>query len=38
MKDTTNRDKQVKGLIGEFGFTFSSSVEINLQEGKCWSY
>lgn len=34
MKNTTNTEKQLKTLIEEFGFTFSSSLGINLQEGK----
>lgn len=38
MKITPNAKKQVKGLIEEFGFTFSPSLGINLQESKRRSY
>jgi len=34
MKDTLNTKKQLRVLIEEFGFPFSSSLGINLQEGK----
>ncbi len=38
MKITPNAEKQTKVLIEEFGFTFSSSLGINLQENKRRSY
>ena len=34
MKNTLKQEKQLKALIREFGMPFSSSLGINLQEGK----
>ena len=34
MKNTMDTEKRLKVLIEEFGFPFSSSLGINLQEGK----